>query len=575
MARLGAQVAAVPTQEAVTPPPEKQHAPTPESTGGTAGHGEDVDISGLQDLSPAVHGINETPEESGQRDDTFSGNLLRKFRNVRDAISELFRIATSRSGHNKVFVNFAQIDEDVRSRLERDTGLNLQGVQAHGMDESFVRHAVSRHGESNEIHSGQPPVTAEDFQLIPEIVRHYDKAKLIGKNAQGKPLIRYRKKSGDIYYHIEEVRSGQEKLAAVTMYKNAGSTAARGSSIGANEDTRLNARSVSTPLTGLKSNITPSGEKSSVSDEKTSENTKKSTDKRTEEKKAGRPPAEAEDDVIVYDYSRLQVGDKILFVNQFLDQWKINSRRVDQIDGDMVSCEDGTTFFRDSYIGHVPKSVMERAPRYTSQTGMDNVENEEWAERWDPDNFSTPVLVFERLQRAWERHVRNMTNSQLSQVLHDFTSKAREPFLQVRRLRETEVFRERMAFPLRVVRRREKGLESTTDVTPTPPPKQLPLRRTRRRRRPLRRRRRSRSRRRRNSMLRRRSQVSGLPAEVRRKSGGTPPELRRNCRTRGGGTTAGRTGTLSPSTDTRRGAGTAYRPCPGWPVRSPTSSSTI
>lgn len=54
-----------------------------------------------------------------------------------------------------------------------------------------------------------------DFLLIPFIVNHYD---VVGEGKKPNTIV-YKKLINDVYFYVEEVRSGRRKLAIKTLYK--------------------------------------------------------------------------------------------------------------------------------------------------------------------------------------------------------------------------------------------------------------------------------------------------------------------------------------------------------------------
>lgn len=87
----------------------------------------------------------------------------------------------------------------------------------HVMSASEIRHTIKRHGKYS---NDRNPVQLSDFALIPIIHNSFDRIVLGGATAKTKnQCIIYEKKIADIYYCVEEIRTGRKKLAFVTLYK--------------------------------------------------------------------------------------------------------------------------------------------------------------------------------------------------------------------------------------------------------------------------------------------------------------------------------------------------------------------
>jgi|GEM_PF-1224841 len=99
-------------------------------------------------------------------------------------------------------------------------GLNLQGY-VHTLDGSAVRHVLNRHGNPEvEKSRGQIALSDADIQSIPQVVQQPD-AVVLGTQTKGhKEQIGFIKRlpDGTVLY-LEEVRSGKQELAAVSMRK--------------------------------------------------------------------------------------------------------------------------------------------------------------------------------------------------------------------------------------------------------------------------------------------------------------------------------------------------------------------
>ncbi|MFG0262870.1 MAG: hypothetical protein ACF788_10815 [Novipirellula sp. JB048] len=129
---------------------------------------------------------------------------------VRDAIAK-----KTRGGDQ--WIDYSHVSTDQADRIRESTGLDVTGY-VHQMQDSDILHAIGRHG----IEEGgqQVPITAEDFEKVPEIVSNPDTITLAGKTRDGKDVIRYEKRDNGTTYVAEEVRSGRRKLAFKSMWKH-------------------------------------------------------------------------------------------------------------------------------------------------------------------------------------------------------------------------------------------------------------------------------------------------------------------------------------------------------------------
>ncbi|MFA6859379.1 MAG: hypothetical protein WCR48_06665, partial [Bacteroidales bacterium] len=112
----------------------------------------------------------------------------------------------------------SRVTEKLSSDL-RLKGIDVDESYIHTIDNSAIRHTLKKHGENEELKRGQIPITAKDFERIPEIVDNYDSIK-ISKGNNGENSVVYSKEYPDgTTIFIEEKRSGRKELAAVTMWK--------------------------------------------------------------------------------------------------------------------------------------------------------------------------------------------------------------------------------------------------------------------------------------------------------------------------------------------------------------------
>ncbi|MFV0437502.1 MAG: hypothetical protein ACK5PS_08950 [Desulfopila sp.] len=122
-------------------------------------------------------------------------------------------------GNEKRAVRFHIVTAKEAEALRTATGLDLEGYK-HTVDSFGIRHSYKGHGDAaQEKKRGQLPVSANDFQRIPDIVTNYDSVEHTGKDAAGNDLILYRKDYNGETYYVEEVRKKRNELVSKTMWK--------------------------------------------------------------------------------------------------------------------------------------------------------------------------------------------------------------------------------------------------------------------------------------------------------------------------------------------------------------------
>lgn len=137
---------------------------------------------------------------------------------VKQEIKRLVKFAkTDKTPTNKkVAINV--ILEKEAKLLNLKTGLNLSGY-TRIIDKSSIIHSIKQHGNSQkEALRGQIAITDNDFELIPKIV----KSKNIiyaGKTKLGNDCVLYEHIENEVFFYIEEVRTGKKELCLQTMYK--------------------------------------------------------------------------------------------------------------------------------------------------------------------------------------------------------------------------------------------------------------------------------------------------------------------------------------------------------------------
>lgn len=93
------------------------------------------------------------------------------------------------------------------------------GSFCHVLDNFAVNHILNKHANEKEVLRGQIIIQNSDFELIPEIVAHFDSRSVI-KPTEKRRLILYSKTYPDCeHVYIEEIRKGRHELAGVTYYK--------------------------------------------------------------------------------------------------------------------------------------------------------------------------------------------------------------------------------------------------------------------------------------------------------------------------------------------------------------------
>lgn len=133
-------------------------------------------------------------------------------------IRKLVEFATKdKSTSNQIVLIGELTDTDV-TLLKAKTGFNLAGY-SRIIDKSAVKHTLDFHGNpKTENARGQIAVVAEDFELIPEILKSKNVI-FSGKNKLGRDCLLYEAHIGNTYYYVEEIRTGRKHLALQTLYK--------------------------------------------------------------------------------------------------------------------------------------------------------------------------------------------------------------------------------------------------------------------------------------------------------------------------------------------------------------------
>lgn len=117
-------------------------------------------------------------------------------------------------------VSYREVGEKEADRLNSAIGLDLTGF-VHQLTAGGIRHIFKSHGdEQTEKARGQLPITKEDILLIPLITGDFDNVALAKEKSEGRNILIYSKKIGNMYFYYESVGGRKNKtLQPKTMYK--------------------------------------------------------------------------------------------------------------------------------------------------------------------------------------------------------------------------------------------------------------------------------------------------------------------------------------------------------------------
>lgn len=140
-------------------------------------------------------------------------------RPVRNRIESLYDFSRAHPEEaNRARMNYGEVSEEEARRVQDAVGLDVRGYR-RTIDGSSIRHMHKKHGSfETEDPRGQVPVTREDFARIPEIVASSDRIEP-GETVRGVERIVHVKRENGTVYFVEEQRTGQNELAAVTIRK--------------------------------------------------------------------------------------------------------------------------------------------------------------------------------------------------------------------------------------------------------------------------------------------------------------------------------------------------------------------
>ena len=120
--------------------------------------------------------------------------------------------ATSKDEH--AYCDYLKISGRKLIALQKIIGADVD-LEYHTITTDEIRHAYNKHSKD------ACAVEWSDFSLIPLIVSNPDEIELVGLAKQNNnKLILFKKKIDNIYFVVEEVRSGRKKLVVKTFYKN-------------------------------------------------------------------------------------------------------------------------------------------------------------------------------------------------------------------------------------------------------------------------------------------------------------------------------------------------------------------
>lgn len=123
----------------------------------------------------------------------------------------------TKSSNAKLY--FGKIGSVISNKIKKALGIELKDYNI-SLKADSVKHIIDSHSSSNEYKRGQEPITADDFNLIPIIVSNYDTIEQSGKTENGKPILKFSKKIGNIYYLVNYVSDKNHTLEVQTMYKS-------------------------------------------------------------------------------------------------------------------------------------------------------------------------------------------------------------------------------------------------------------------------------------------------------------------------------------------------------------------
>jgi Barnase-EndoU-ColicinE5/D-RelE like nuclease len=143
---------------------------------------------------------------------------------ARQSLIDMFEAATREGPKENRTVDLGMMTPEGADRLNgvlREAGIDTDVAGFRHMVDSYsARHSFARHGDMlKEAAQGQVALTPDDWAMIPTVLSSPDHIRVIGRTRHGLDAIGYWKRVNGLIYYIEEVRTGRESLAAVTMQK--------------------------------------------------------------------------------------------------------------------------------------------------------------------------------------------------------------------------------------------------------------------------------------------------------------------------------------------------------------------
>jgi len=132
----------------------------------------------------------------------------------KSTILEVIITAATSNDNAHVYCDFLSINERKLIAIQKIIGEKID-LKYHTITSDEIRHSYNKHSKD------ECAVEWSDFALIPVIVSNPDNIKYLGTAKQNaNKLILFEKQIDNIYYVVEEVRKGREKLVVKTFYKN-------------------------------------------------------------------------------------------------------------------------------------------------------------------------------------------------------------------------------------------------------------------------------------------------------------------------------------------------------------------
>ena len=131
----------------------------------------------------------------------------------KQTILEVIIIAATSVTNEHAYCDYLTINEKKLSSLQNIIREKVE-LKYHTITSDEIRHSYNKHSKDS------CAIEWADFALIPLIVSKPDKIEYVGIAKQNdNKLIVFEKQIDNIYYVVEEVRKGREKLVLKTFYK--------------------------------------------------------------------------------------------------------------------------------------------------------------------------------------------------------------------------------------------------------------------------------------------------------------------------------------------------------------------